>query len=1102
MTLVNTDKSVAMKTNQGTFLAGFGLILRSGLLLLSVCLVLGCEGDDAIENAFGGSGDDAVSDVGDSAFEFSPTSYEFPPTAANSAFSDQTISITNTSIQSVRITGLDGANADFIVQSTSCSIGATMNTGDSCDVVIRFQPQNGGLLSMTLRVNYTLTGSENFQSIMGISGRGVGNLSFTGIDTIDTIGTTSATINWTADINAANYFVFDVSGAIPNLVDTVAAGGSSYTLTGLTPSTGYTFRVRAQDFLGNLDFNTNDISFSTLDPPVLTDLADRVFPNDEGVESTLLVFDVDNTSNGPANDTNMSYVCYWDQVVDGSVATTNDCSTLPGVVVNANLSNLGQLDWTPGSEDLGSFEIRFSGTLDGVTDDEIVVIAVRQNYEQTNLLVDLNSQFADSQAAGTNSPFLGTIANLAGSGSQVGLQVTLSNFAGSTSSGWDGVSGQGGNPNHITFDGANDFLNFGTGLGSESTLFSSFWVRFNDTATGGQVLMNNGGGVGNGFRIRQAVSAPDQLELAVGASSGENHDVDVLADSPVGYWRLGEATAGTTDNLGSIGSAADGTANGTTMNQPALAADPEGNTSALFDGVNDYVVVPNNGAINSAGPYTVKSIEVYFMPTGSVTTKQMVYEQGGSSNGLNIYIDGGSVYCQVWSVSQGWGGSPNTKFVSSPVSLNNTYHVVLTFDQPGDEMTCYVNGVSAGTVNGLGLMNSHSGDISIGRVGDSSYDFNGTLSAGHYFQGVIDEVAIYNSVLTPAQVLNHYNPAEPSCRASTSVSQGLWYNIGMGYDGSSAKLFINGSEACEVSTSSGFQPAADSLTFGALSDGSSAWSGDLSRLKIYSDYPTGDDVNDPLNLFNLERLEHTIQPDQITDMLFWLNPESDITFDGSNRVSSWLDQSGNNYHALQPDTSEAPTYSATSLNGQPGVTFNAGSGHHFPISDLSFGLAGLPSITFVSVVRSTGDGHICSFDRSAVFRFEIDSGAPAFSTTDQSGNIDDYADGTNVQDGQIHIVAVTYDQVTGDKTTYVDGVMTSQDVGAHADGQALGGGAEIPRFGFIGVGSEASTYDGTAGPTEFFDGTMGDLIVYDRALTAAEIDELEAYLILKYSLPY
>ncbi|MEO0337093.1 MAG: LamG-like jellyroll fold domain-containing protein, partial [Pseudomonadota bacterium] len=338
---------------------------------------------------------------------------------------------------------------------------------------------------------------------------------------------------------------------------------------------------------------------------------------------------------------------------------------------------------------------------------------------------------------------------------------------------------------------------------------------------------------------------------------------------------------------------------------------------------------------------------------------------------------------------------------------------------------------------------------------------------------------------------------------TSRVSEGIWYNIAMGYDGSSAKLFINGSEECEInSVTSGFQPASQNLTFGTQPDGSEAWAGKLSRLKIYSNYPTGDDINDPADLFNLEQLEHTISPDQISGLAMWLDPQADVAVDGSNRISQWSDQSGNNYHAVQSDDSEKPTLSAAALNGRPGVHFSSANGQHFPIQDLSYGLSGLPSMTFVAVVESTGDGHICSFDRSAVFRFEINSGRTELSSTDDSGSIDDYADSTNVQDGGIHIVIGVYDQTTGHKRIYVDGVLSSQDTAAHTAGSALGGGSEIPRFGFIGVGSEASVFDGTRGPEDYFDGTMGDLIFYERALSDAEIDEVESYLIQKYSLPY
>ena len=58
-----------------------------------------------------------------------------------------------------------------------------------------------------------------------------------------------------------------------------------------------------------------------------------------------------------------------------------------------------------------------------------------------------------------------------------------------------------------------------------------------------------------------------------------------------------------------------------------------GNSAAEFDGVDDGVKIPDNSSINTSVS-TQKTVELIFN-ADTVTGKQVIYEQGGASNGLN-----------------------------------------------------------------------------------------------------------------------------------------------------------------------------------------------------------------------------------------------------------------------------------------------------------------------------------------------------------------------------------------------------------------------------------------------------------------------------------
>ncbi len=83
---------------------------------------------------------------------------------------------------------------------------------------------------------------------------------FAGISTIDQRTDSTLRINWLADSVAVSYRIYDMTSGSPVLVTTVAAPATSATLTGRTPSTLYTFRVRSVDSSTTEDTNTNNVS--------------------------------------------------------------------------------------------------------------------------------------------------------------------------------------------------------------------------------------------------------------------------------------------------------------------------------------------------------------------------------------------------------------------------------------------------------------------------------------------------------------------------------------------------------------------------------------------------------------------------------------------------------------------------------------------------------------------------------------------------------------------------------------------------------------------------------------------------------------------------
>lgn len=211
----------------------------------------------------------------------------------------------------------------------------------------------------------------------------------------------------------------------------------------------------------------------------------------------------------------------------------------------------------------------------------------------------------------------------------------------------------------------------------------------------------------------------------------------VFGTQPWAYWRLDEADSTMT--------AAD-TATGfrTATYQQGVSRGVEGivagNAAANFDGSNDVVV----STTQIPGP-TTYSTEAWFKTTTNRGGKIIGF--GSSASGLSNSYDR-HVYMQ----NDGrlvFGAYFNASYtITSPQALNDGiwHHVVATQSSAG--MVLYVDGVAVGT-NPNTRAEGSTGYWRVG--GDNTW---GSSSA--YFQGQIDEAAVYTAALTPAQVLDHY----------------------------------------------------------------------------------------------------------------------------------------------------------------------------------------------------------------------------------------------------------------------------------------------------------------------------------------------------------
>ena len=129
--------------------------------------------------------------------------------------------------------------------------------------------------------------------------------------------------------------------------------------------------------------------------------------------------------------------------------------------------------------------------------------------------------------------------------------------------------------------------------------------------------------------------------------------------------------------------------------------------------------------------------------------------------------------------------------------------------------------------------------------------------------------------------------------------------------------------------------------------------------------------------------------------------------------------------------------------------------------------------------RATKSQSIVSFDRSEYFRLEMEgTGKVLFGVKTDKGLVD-LKGSLIVNDGKWHHVTGMF--AAGKLSIYVDGIL---DV-TQTKGTTMGSGKV--RYGFVGVGSEATTFNGTRGPTNYFEGEIDEVRMWSVARTEADL---------------
>ena len=250
---------------------------------------------------------------------------------------------------------------------------------------------------------------------------------------------------------------------------------------------------------------------------------------------------------------------------------------------------------------------------------------------------------------------------------------------------------------------------------------------------------------GHRWQVTMADAAGNQIAStwvtgtvpAGSSSTPRRYAQAVMADGATNHWYLGEPSGGIAYDYAGTGdlTAGSGVSRGT-----AGAIQGDADRAASFNGTSTGTAATGTPI---AGPQ-VFSVEAWFRTTSSAGGKIVGFGDRTTGQSANhdrhVYMDtAGRLNFGIWTGA--------TTVVSSPGSYNDGtwHHVVATMSSSG--LAMYVDGTQVGARTGSYRAQTYNGYWRIG--GDSSW------SGASWFNGAIDEVAVYPVALTAQQVSSH-----------------------------------------------------------------------------------------------------------------------------------------------------------------------------------------------------------------------------------------------------------------------------------------------------------------------------------------------------------
>jgi len=248
-------------------------------------------------------------------------------------------------------------------------------------------------------------------------------------------------------------------------------------------------------------------------------------------------------------------------------------------------------------------------------------------------------------------------------------------------------------------------------------------------------------------------------------------DVNAVPLRPDAYWNFEDGTARDSSSR---------RLHGTLIGDPNSVDGLAGNALKFVRG--QGIKIPDSRGINTGGPFRNRTVGVlFYCDNVTKTQKQVLFEAGGATKGLVLYVHKSRIYVGAWNIGLfNWNGS----FLDEDIMSKKWYYVALvirngTNKVESNKFEMWMDGELVGKAKGAYLQ-AHGQDIGIAHVSQHTkyHDDTGKGRDVDWFEGRIDEIVIYNRALNASNLSELMNPlnVEPQGKFTTT-----WADLKAGY---------------------------------------------------------------------------------------------------------------------------------------------------------------------------------------------------------------------------------------------------------------------------------------------------------------------------------